>query len=311
MKQRYVFLLLLFCCAQTSFAQKQLPVIEEMKTKAENCKTVDCCQELLKSAKNNFPNNKDLHEFIKGQANRLAKVKQQTQITKKAKNNQLVEPAVAEKKIEDIPFVEPAIDLKVEEKQSADQIAEKAKVDKINDDKVIENKRIADKAEADRIAEETRRMVEKTKKEQARKEKDKNNEQAYQRNMSNYYSRMSGWKAKLIITSGVGIGAGAYALALNNQWQTKLNTLSKAATTADPTNVGTITTQSSYNTYKVAFDATKGFQSKQTLRNVCVGIGIGAAAYDAVLLLTKPKSPSRITLRPATDGYGLALHYKF
>ncbi len=109
----------------------------------------------------------------------------------------------------------------------------------------------------------------------------------------------------------VGIGAASYALVLNSQWNTKLSTLNTIASTADPNNTGVILSKTDYSNYKTAYDDAKGIQSMQSLRNICVGVAAGAAICEAILLLKPKSSQNKVSLKSASDSYGMALQIKF
>lgn len=97
-----------------------------------------------------------------------------------------------------------------------------------------------------------------------------------------------------------GVGAGLYALKLNNDWKTKLSAIDKAQQSGD--NAG----------YQTAYNDAAQFQSSQGLRNICVGVAAVAVAAEVFLLVRKPKTTQpRISLSPASSSIGLALNYRF
>jgi tetratricopeptide (TPR) repeat protein len=114
-----------------------------------------------------------------------------------------------------------------------------------------------------------------------------------------------------IAVAATGICAGIYALVINSTWNSKLNALTAADKVGDPTNSGFMASSGSYTTYKAAYDDAKNYQSKQALRNACVGIAIGAALVETYLFVKPKPATNAFRISPASQSVGLALQYKF
>ena len=261
----------------------------------------------------------------KAEAERIAKIAKEK--SDKAEAERLIKIKKRQADIqENISIADIALE-KAKKKEEDERIARIAleKADKEESDKKVAlEKEKAYRIEVEKLVIEKAEKVEAEKKEKANQlakieqEKKKKESEKYAQNKivekqkMLYQDKTKRWKTKLIVTAGISVGAGVYALVLNSQWQNKLNTLSSAATLADPTNIGTINNQVNYDVYKTAYDDGKNFQNQQTLRNVCVGIALGAAVLETYLVFNKPKPKTQaFSIRPAQDTWGVALNYHF
>ncbi|RYC71013.1 MULTISPECIES: hypothetical protein [Spirosoma] len=115
-----------------------------------------------------------------------------------------------------------------------------------------------------------------------------------------------------LATGVVAIGAGAYALLLRSDYQSKLDALNQISQTTDPTNSGEIADPAAYQQYSDAYDAAAAAQKKSGLFKACIGVAAVATVAEIYLLLRKPKPrTTALELKPASQSWGLAVSYKF
>jgi hypothetical protein len=113
-----------------------------------------------------------------------------------------------------------------------------------------------------------------------------------------------------LLTAAIGVGAGAYAFSLNNQFTSKTNALSEVARTADPDNDGIITNRADFIKWNTAYNETKEAQGRNGLFKACIGIAAVAALAETYLLIHKPKRKlQRTSIKPASDTWGLAIRH--
>ncbi len=115
-----------------------------------------------------------------------------------------------------------------------------------------------------------------------------------------------------VLTGVVAVGAGAYALLLRNDYQTKIGALSQISQTADPTGSGEIANPDTYRQYDDAYKAAEAAQQKNGLFKACIGVAAVATVAELYLLLHKRK-PRTTTLywTPSSQSTGLAIGYTF
>ena len=99
-----------------------------------------------------------------------------------------------------------------------------------------------------------------------------------------------------IILPVIGLGSGAYATLLNIQWNNKINAIANA--------------KDAFSFYE-AYDNAYSFQSKKTIKNIALGVAIGAALGEAYLLLKPSKKTHKLSLKPSDNSWGIAAKYKF
>ncbi|QMW07014.1 hypothetical protein H3H32_19460 [Spirosoma foliorum] len=123
------------------------------------------------------------------------------------------------------------------------------------------------------------------------------------------YPKLVGLK---VFTGLVAVGAGAYALILRNDYQSKMGTLSQISQTVDPTGSGVISDRSAYLQYTDAYNAAEAAQKKNGLFKACLGVAAVATVAELYLLLHKPKPrTSAIQWKPSSQSWGLAVSYTF
>lgn len=115
-----------------------------------------------------------------------------------------------------------------------------------------------------------------------------------------------------VLTGVVAVGAGAYAVLLRSDYQTKLDALNKVSQSADPNNTGVIDNPDTYRQYNDAYNAAENAQKKNGLFTACIGVAAVATLAEAYLLLHKPKSRQRaLNWHPSSQSWGLAIRYTF
>ncbi|AUD04916.1 tetratricopeptide repeat protein [Spirosoma pollinicola] len=115
-----------------------------------------------------------------------------------------------------------------------------------------------------------------------------------------------------IFTGAVAIGAGAYAVLLRSDYQSKMNTLTQISQTADPTGSGIIANSDTYRQYNEAYTAAEAAQQKNGLFKACIGVAALATIAEIYLLVHKPKPrTSTLQWRPSSQSWGLAVGYTF
>ncbi|ADB38979.1 tetratricopeptide repeat protein [Spirosoma linguale] len=115
-----------------------------------------------------------------------------------------------------------------------------------------------------------------------------------------------------VVTGLVAVGAGAYALLLRNDYNSKFSALNQISQTADPTGSGIIADPNTYRQYNEAYSAAEAAQQKNGLFKACVGVAAVATVAELYLLLHKPKpSTSAFQWKPSSQSWGLAVGYTF
>lgn len=111
-----------------------------------------------------------------------------------------------------------------------------------------------------------------------------------------------------VLTGVVAVGAGAYALLLRNDFQTKLSALNQLSQTADPSGTGIISNPDSYRQWDEAYSAVETAQQKNGLYRACIGVAAVATVAELYLLIHKPKPRLRaINWHPSSTSWGLAV----
>lgn len=115
-----------------------------------------------------------------------------------------------------------------------------------------------------------------------------------------------------VATGIVAVGAGAFALLLRSDYQSKLSTLNQISQSADPGGTGIIDNPNTYRQYNDAYSAVESAQQKQGLFTACIGVAAVATLAEAYLLIHKPKPrPHALNWHPSTQSWGLAIRYTF
>lgn len=115
-----------------------------------------------------------------------------------------------------------------------------------------------------------------------------------------------------VFTGAVAVGAGAYALLLRRDFQTKTSTLNQLGQTVDPGGTGVIDNPDTYRQYNEAYTAAEAAQQKNGLYKACLGVAAVATVAELYLLLHKPKPrATALQWQPSSHGWGLAARYTF
>ena len=115
-----------------------------------------------------------------------------------------------------------------------------------------------------------------------------------------------------LLTGAVAVGAGAYALLLRNDYQSKMGALSQISQTTDPSNTGVIAPPDAYRQYDEAYNAAKTAQQKNGLFKACVGVAAVATVAELYLLMRKPKPRARaLNWHPSSTSWGVAVALTF
>ena len=115
-----------------------------------------------------------------------------------------------------------------------------------------------------------------------------------------------------VFTGVLAIGAGAFALLLRNDYNSKLSALNQISQTADPTGSGIISNPDSYRQYTDAYSALESAQQKNGLFKACIGVAAVATVTEIYLLVHKPKPRTNaLHWKPASQSWGLAVSYTF
>ncbi len=115
-----------------------------------------------------------------------------------------------------------------------------------------------------------------------------------------------------VFTGVVAVGAGAYALLLRSDYQSKMNALTQISQTADPTGSGIIANPDTYRQYNDAYTAAEAAQQKNGLFKACIGVAALATIAEIYLLVHKPKPrTSALQWKPSSQSWGLAVGYTF
>lgn len=123
------------------------------------------------------------------------------------------------------------------------------------------------------------------------------------------YSKRIGLK---VFTGVVAVGAGAFALVLRNDYQSKLKALNQISQQADPNGTGVIDSPDLYRQYDDAYKAAEAAKQKNGLFTACVGVAAVATLAEVYLLVRKPKPrQTAFHWHPASESWGLAVRYSF
>ena len=115
-----------------------------------------------------------------------------------------------------------------------------------------------------------------------------------------------------VLTGAVAVGAGAFALLLRSDYQSKLSTLNQIGQSADPNNTGVIDNPDLYRQYNDAYNAAEAAKKKNGLFTACIGVAAVATIAEVYLLLHKPKPRQRaLNWHPSSQSWGLAVRYTF
>ncbi|GAB3641212.1 tetratricopeptide repeat protein [Spirosoma arcticum] len=113
-----------------------------------------------------------------------------------------------------------------------------------------------------------------------------------------------------LLTGGVAVGAGVYALLLRNDYQSKMGALSQISQTTDPSGTGVIANPDSYRQWKAAYDAAEAAQRKNGLFKACLGVAAVATVAELYLLMRRPKPRARaLNWHPSSTSWGLAVTF--
>ena len=108
------------------------------------------------------------------------------------------------------------------------------------------------------------------------------------------------------------VGAGAYALLLRSDYNTKLAALNQISQTSDPSATGVIDNPDQYRQYNDAYNAAQAAQQKNGLFKACLGVAAVATLAEIYLLVHKPKPrTAALQWKPSSDSWGLAIRYTF
>lgn len=115
-----------------------------------------------------------------------------------------------------------------------------------------------------------------------------------------------------LLTGAVAVGAGAYALLLRSDFQTKQSTLNQVSQTTDPSGTGIIASPDAYRQYNEAYTAAEAAQQKNGLFKACLGVAAVATVAELYLLIHKPKPRTRtVNWHPSSASWGLAATLTF
>ncbi len=114
------------------------------------------------------------------------------------------------------------------------------------------------------------------------------------------------------LAAAIGVGAGAYAYSLNNNYQSKLDELSRIGKTADPDGDNVIMSPGEFSQWQTAYKATTDAKNDRSKFMAALGVA-GAAAITEVILFVLPKNKKAtgLSLGVATQSTGLAVRYIF
>ena len=113
-----------------------------------------------------------------------------------------------------------------------------------------------------------------------------------------------------LLTGAVAVGAGAYAMLLRSDYQSKMSTLNQLGQSADPTGSGTIDNPDTYRQYNEAYTAAEAAQQKNGLFKACIGVAAVATVAELYLLIRKPKPRTRaLNWYPSSTSWGLAVTF--
>ncbi|MDF7821807.1 hypothetical protein P1X15_29590 [Runella sp. MFBS21] len=109
--------------------------------------------------------------------------------------------------------------------------------------------------------------------------------------------------------AGIGIGAGAAAFLVRNNFMAKKSKLNALQNTL-PQIDGQLLSQNDKDTWDTAYQEVLAAK-KPTLFNTLVGIAVAAAGLETYLLLTKRKKTKALSFMPSTKGVEISLTYNF
>ena len=109
-------------------------------------------------------------------------------------------------------------------------------------------------------------------------------------------------------TGALAVGAGAYALLLRNDYQSKIGLLSQISQSTDPSGTGVIDNPDAYRQYNEAYSAAEASKQKNGLFKACLGVAAAATVAELYLLIRKPKPRARaLNWHPSSTSWGLAV----
>ena len=115
-----------------------------------------------------------------------------------------------------------------------------------------------------------------------------------------------------LLTGAVAVGAGAYALVLRSDFQTKLATLNQVRLDVDPFSTGVIAPPDDYRKWEAADAAAAADQKKNGLYKTLIGVAAVATVAELYLLIHKPKTRSQaLNWHPSSASWGLAATLTF
>lgn len=115
-----------------------------------------------------------------------------------------------------------------------------------------------------------------------------------------------------LLTGAVAVGAGAFALLLRSDFQTKQSTLNQLSQTTDPSDTGVIANPDSYRQWSDAYNVAQAAQQKNGLYKACLGVAAVATVAELYLLIHKSKPRGRaLNWQPSTSSWGLAATLTF
>ncbi|WP_373511323.1 tetratricopeptide repeat protein [Persicitalea sp.] len=114
------------------------------------------------------------------------------------------------------------------------------------------------------------------------------------------------------LAAAVGVGAGAYAYSLNNNYQSKLDEVTRIGKTADPDGDNVILSSNEFSQWQTAYKATTDAKNDRSKFMAALGVA-GAAAVTEIILFVLPKTSKStgISVGVATQSTGLAVRYVF
>ncbi|GAB4033427.1 tetratricopeptide repeat protein [Spirosoma jeollabukense] len=123
------------------------------------------------------------------------------------------------------------------------------------------------------------------------------------------YSKHIGLK---VFTGIVAVGAGAFAVLLRSDYQTKIDALNQISKSADPSGTGIIDNPDTFRQYNDAYNAAESAKQKNGLFTACIGVAAVATIAEVYLLVHKPKPrKTALNIHPSSQSWGLAVRYTF
>lgn len=115
-----------------------------------------------------------------------------------------------------------------------------------------------------------------------------------------------------LLTGAVAVGAGAYALLLRSDYQSKMGTLNQLGQTADLSGSGVIDNPDTYRQYNEAYNAAEAAQQKNGLFKACIGVAAVATVAELYLLMRKPKPRAHaLNWHPSSTSWGVTVAFTF